>query len=76
MEGMMPRGPNGEKRPADVNAAAVMVARIATGEIEDERYRAPGGRRSGVAGAQARNEALSEEQRRAVASGAARKRWA
>jgi hypothetical protein len=27
----MPRGPQGQKRPADVIGAAVMVARIATG---------------------------------------------
>ena len=32
---MMPRGPKGEKRPADANAHAVMIAKIATGEIED-----------------------------------------
>jgi hypothetical protein len=31
----MPRGPKGEKRPADVIGAAVMVGRIATGEIEE-----------------------------------------
>ena len=31
----MPKGPKGEKRPADVVGAAVMVAKIATGEIED-----------------------------------------
>jgi hypothetical protein len=31
----MPQGPKGEKRPADVNARAVMIAKIATGEIED-----------------------------------------
>ena len=31
----MPRGPKGEKHPADVNARAVMVARIATGEVDD-----------------------------------------
>ena len=31
----MPRGPKGEKRPADTNSCAVMVAKIATGEIED-----------------------------------------
>jgi len=29
----MPRAPRGEKRPADVIGAAVMVAKIATGEI-------------------------------------------
>ena len=32
---MIPRGPKGEKRPADVIGAAVMVGRIATGEIEE-----------------------------------------
>jgi hypothetical protein len=31
----MPRGPKGEKRPADVIGAAVMVGSIATGEIEE-----------------------------------------
>jgi hypothetical protein len=37
----MPKGPKGQKRPADVIGATVMVAKIATGEItdtpEDER---------------------------------------
>jgi len=32
----MPKGPKGEKRSADVVGAAVMVAKIATGEVEDE----------------------------------------
>jgi hypothetical protein len=31
----MPRGPKGEKRPADVIGAAIMVGRIATGDIEE-----------------------------------------
>ncbi len=31
----MPRGPKGEKRPADVIGAAIKVAKIATGEIEE-----------------------------------------
>ena len=31
----MPRGPKGEKRPADVIGNAVQVMRIAAGEIED-----------------------------------------
>jgi hypothetical protein len=30
----MPKGPRGEKRPGDVIGAAIMVARIATGEVE------------------------------------------
>ena len=33
----MPRGPKGEKRPADVIGNAVHVMRIATGEIEEGR---------------------------------------
>ena len=32
----MPRGPNGERRPADVVGCAVTVAKIATGEIEED----------------------------------------
>jgi hypothetical protein len=31
----MPKGPKGEKRPADAIGVAVMVRKIATGEIED-----------------------------------------
>ena len=31
----MPRGPKGEKRPADVIGNAVHVMRIATGEIDE-----------------------------------------
>lgn len=31
----MPKGPNGQTRPADVIGLAVMVGRIATGEVED-----------------------------------------
>ena len=36
----MPKGPQGEKRPADVIGAAVTVAKIATGEIEEDRGKA------------------------------------
>lgn len=32
----MPRGPKGEKRPCDVIGVAIKVAKIATGEEEDE----------------------------------------
>jgi hypothetical protein len=31
----MARGPKGEKRPVDVIGAAIMVGRIATGEIDE-----------------------------------------
>ena len=35
----MPKGPNKEKRPADVVGAAVMVGKIATGEITESKMR-------------------------------------
>jgi hypothetical protein len=37
----MPRGPKGEKRPADVIGNAVHVMRIATGEVEEAVGAAP-----------------------------------
>jgi hypothetical protein len=33
----MPKGPNGQKRPADAIGLAVMIGKIATGEVEDTR---------------------------------------
>ena len=33
----MPKGPCGEQRPGDVIGAAIMVAKIATGEVEDNQ---------------------------------------
>ena len=35
----MPKGPQGQKRPADVIGNAVHVMRIATGEIEEKAER-------------------------------------
>ncbi len=31
----MPKGPKGERRPADAIGNAIMIGRIATGEIEE-----------------------------------------
>jgi hypothetical protein len=73
----LPTGPKGEKRPADVNARAVMIAKIATGEIEDTE-RDPAKelhRKGGLKGGKARAQALSSEERRAIASRAASARW-
>lgn len=71
----MPRGPQGQKRPADVIGAAVLVGRIATGEVE-EKLRAPSGKvRSGRAGAAARAEKLTGDERTAIAKKAAGARW-
>jgi hypothetical protein len=73
----MPRGPKGEKRPADVIGNAVHVMRIATGEIEEELPppAADSARRGGLKGGRARAEKLSAEQRKAIAKKAALSRW-
>ena len=41
MELRVPRGPRGEKRPADVIGRAVKVMRIAAGEEPDDRKDVP-----------------------------------
>jgi hypothetical protein len=71
----MPRGPKGEKRPADVIGAAVMVAQIATGEIEDSKSKAPNRAKGGKAGGKARAEALDSARRKEIAKNAASARW-
>jgi hypothetical protein len=71
----MPRGPKGEKRPADVIGAAIMVARIATGEIEDTKGKAPNRAKGGKIGGPARDKSLSPSKRQEIAKKAARSRW-
>ncbi len=74
----MPKGPKGEKRPADAVGAAVMVAKIATGEIEDE-LTDDGKNKAAVElgrkGGKARAGKLTAEQRRQIAQKAAKARW-
>ncbi len=71
----MPRGPKGEKRPANVFEAAVTVGRIATGEVAETVGKAPARSKGGKAGGAARAAKLSEKQRREIAKKAAAKRW-
>lgn len=73
----MPKGPQGQKRPADVIGNAVRVMQIATGEIED-RPRDPGkeyARKGGLKGGKARAKKLSARKRATIAQKAARARW-
>ncbi len=71
----MPRGPRGEQRPADVIGGAIMVARISVGDIS-EPLKEPSGRvRSGHAGAKARADKLTSDQRKGIARKAAAARW-
>lgn len=37
----MPIGPNGEKRPANPNACAVTVMKVATGQIKEPKSKKP-----------------------------------
>ena len=71
----MPKGPNGQERPADVIGCAVLVGRIATGEIEETLKKPSGKVKSGKAGAKARAKSLSKKERSAIAKKAAEVRW-
>jgi len=72
----MPKGPRGEKRPADAIGAAIMVAKIATGEVEDEREElASAAAQLGRKGGKARAEKMSPERRKEIAKKAAERRW-
>ena len=67
----MPKGPNGQKRPADAIGRAVMVAKIATGEVKDEISSGRGRAAGGIG----RAKALSEARRKEIAKAAAEARW-
>ena len=68
----MPRGPNGEKRLAHTVGCAVMVAKIATGEIEEElEAKQP----SKVNGGKARAASMTPEERKELARTGAKVRW-
>src|SRR5437879_8016618 len=75
----MPRGPKGDRRPADVIGNAVHVMRIATGEVEDARPSPDPAkeymRRGGLAGGRARAVMLTKKRRVEIAKKAAGTRW-
>ena len=71
----MPKGPKGERRPADVIGCAVHVAKIAIGEIEDTKLKYPAKRNSELAGSKARAKSLSKSSRSDIAKKAASSRW-
>ena len=75
----MPRGPKGERRPADVIGAAIMVARIATGEEQDTLPPDDGKDAAAVSmgrkGGAARAAAMTPERRAEIARKAATSRW-
>lgn len=74
----MPRGPKGERRPADVIGNAVHVMRVLTGEMEDiipDDGKDPAAVALGRKGGNARAEVLSKKRRKEIAQKAAGKRW-
>ena len=75
----MPKGPKGQKRPADVIGNAIRVAKIAT-EEEVEDFGADDGKDKaaqslGQRGGKARAAALSPKRRAEIAKKAAAQRW-
>jgi hypothetical protein len=76
----MPKGPQGQKRPADVIGNAVRVMRIATGEAEEEYDTSNEAKNQAAAelgrkGGKARAEKMTAERRAEIARKAAAKRW-
>jgi hypothetical protein len=71
----MPKGPQGQKRPADVIGNAVHVMRIATGEIEESVRPRSKAATAGQKGGRSRAEKLSTKERSEIAKKAARARW-
>lgn len=74
----MPKGPKGQKRPADVVSNAVHVMKIGTGEIE-ETLTEDGKNAAAVAlgrkGGLARAKSISKTRRAEIARKAAKRRW-
>lgn len=76
----MPTGPKGQRRPADVIGNAIMVAKIATGEIEEsapasDPNKDPAAVSMGKRGGAARAKSMTPERRAEIAKKAAEKRW-
>ena len=73
-----PRGPKGERRPADVIGNAVKGMRIATGQESDELPddgKDPAAKALGRKGGAARAKSMTPERRAEIAKRAAEKRW-
>jgi hypothetical protein len=72
----MPRGPRGQKRPADVIGNAVKVMRIATGEEVEELDRVKSAvAELGALGGKARAVKMTPERRAEIARKATAWRW-
>jgi hypothetical protein len=78
MGATMPKGPQGQKRPADTVANAIRVAKVLTGEIEEDMGDSGKDKAAqllGRRGGKARAAKMTPEQRAEAARQAARMRW-
>src|SRR5258708_25292206 len=71
----MPRGPKGEKRHADTVQNAMLIGRIATGEVEDAPSAVPNRAKGGRVGGNARASRLTQSERTEIAKKATKSRW-
>jgi hypothetical protein len=74
----MPKGPNGEKRPADAIGLAVLIGRIATGDADNatpDDGKDPAAKALGAKGGKKRADNMKPERRAEIAKAAAVKRW-
>jgi len=74
----MPKGPKGQKRPADTVSNAIKVAQLATGEVEEDIEddgKDKAAQELGRKGGAARAKKLTAAQRSEIAKKAAKKRW-
>ncbi len=74
----MPKGPKGEKRPADVIGNAVKVMRIAVGEDDDtvpDDGKNKAAQQLGKLGGAARAKSMTAKGRKEIAKKAAKARW-
>jgi len=71
----MPKGPQDQKRPGYMVGAAVMVAKIVTGEIAEGQSVKSAAAELGSKGGKARAKSLSKKKRKEIAKKGAAKRW-
>lgn len=71
----MPKGPSGQKRPADAISRAVQVMRIATGQIAESTPAKTIAVETGSEGGKARAKKLSPAKRQEIAKKAVKARW-
>lgn len=71
----MPRGPQGQKRPADPARNALKILKLATGELTEDLHEPSAPPTHAKAGGHARAKQLTKAQRSAIARKAAHARW-